>query len=447
MSTPPDRAPPALPPSDPSAHVIPPSYLTASIPPVGGVIKQRPEDFLVEELPLYQPTGEGEHIYLFIEKRGLSTFDLINIVARHFDVPRFAVGYAGLKDKHAVTRQVLSVHAPGRSLSDFPDLRHERLTLLWADQHASKLRVGHLAGNRFSIRIRGVSPTAVLSAKRVLDSLARTGVPNRIGEQRFGLLQNNHLIARAMLLGDDLQALDLLLAPSPARPDSQPEARAAYAARNYADALHFMPRHLAAESSALRQLARGASPRQAIRSIEPRARNFYLSALQSAVFNAVLDQRVLASTFDRLFPGDLAFKHQNRAVFAVDDAVLADPSTASRLAAFEISPSGPMWASRMPRASGVIDKTELEALARLDLTPEILAEYESRNRDALEGARRPLRIPLIDPDAEGGVDEHGPYVRVAFELPRGAFATVVLREIIKPSTDRALDDMDQQESP
>ncbi len=412
---------------------MPPRYITQDVPGTGGVIKQRAGDFFVEEIPLYQPSGEGEHIYLFVEKRDLSTFELVNILARHFNVPRHALGYAGLKDKAAVTRQVISVHTPGRTYADFPDIREERVTLLWADQHQNKLRTGHLLGNRFNIRIRGLPPTAVLSARRVLTKLAATGVPNRIGEQRFGHLQNNHLIARAMVLGEFQQAIDLLLGPSAAFPRAQADSRAAYAAKNYPDALHLMPRHLAAESTVLRQLCRGADARRAFRSMDDRARGFLLSALQSAIFNAVLDQRILAGTFDRLQLGDLAFKHDNRAVFAVDQGVLEDPGTASRLARFEISPSGPMWGAGMPRAAADVDDAECAALAAFDLTPHILADFTAKDRSAMDGARRPLRIPLVDPDAEGGVDEHGPYVRVSFELPRGSFATVVLREIMKPA--------------
>ncbi len=417
---------------------MPPCYITAEIPPIGGVIKQRPEDFLVEEIPLYQPSGQGEHIYLFVEKRFLSTFELLNILARHFDVRTIALGYAGLKDKAAITRQVISIHTPGRSYEDFPDLRHDRISILWADRHINKLRTGHLTGNRFSVRIRGVSPAAVVHAKRVLDRLARCGVPNRIGEQRFGHLGINHLVGRAMLLSDFEGALDLLLRPSPSHPLAQAAARLAYSEGRYADALAHMPRHLIPESQALRQLARGANPRRAFFSIDENARRFFLSALQSAVFNAVLDQRMLSGSFDRLVVGDLAFKHDNRAVFAVDQAVLDNPDTPGRLAKFEISPSGPMWASGMMRAAGDVDAAELDALRNLGLTPDLLAAFDQRHGPLLEGTRRPLRIPILDPDAEGGADEHGPYVRVAFELPRGSFATVVLREIIKPASESML---------
>jgi len=418
-------------PRDP--RVLPRAYFTADIPAIGGRIKERPEDFLVEELPLYEPCGSGEHIYLLIQKRNLSTFDLVQILARHFNVPRHAVGYAGLKDKVAITQQVMSVHVPGRKISDFPSIQHERLTVLWAEMHSNKLRPGHLKGNGFSIRIRGVSPTAVLHAKRVLDRLAVTGVPNRIGEQRFGHLMNNHLIGRALLMHDFQAAADELLGPNPLARESEAEARAHYSRSDYQLALEAMPAHRRTERRALAGLARGASAKGALLGLDEATRKFYLTALQSAAFNSVLDDRMSAATFDRLTLGDLAFKHENRAVFAVDDAVLADPDTASRLKRFEISPSGPMWGAEMMRATGAVDQAEQASLQRLGLDVQTLAEFDARHRHLLEGQRRPLRVPISNPDVEGGVDEHGAYVRVAFELPRGSFATVVLREIMKPA--------------
>ena len=87
----------------------------------------------------------------------------------------------------------------------------------------------------------------------------------------------------------------------------------------------------------------------------------------------------------------------------------------------------------MLRTSGTQGELELAALAAMNVTEEQLGQFDLRSRGTLEGKRRPLRVPLIDPEVEGGVDEHGSYVRCAFELPRGSFATVVMREIIKPA--------------
>ena len=430
--TPPTTTAPA-PIADRDPHVVPRLYVTGDIPAIGGHLKERPEDFLVDEVPAYDPSGAGEHIYMLVQKRAMSTLEMVEVVARHFGVPRGAIGYAGLKDKAAITRQVVSVHVPGRSIDDFPMLTHDRVSVLWADLHANKLRPGHLRGNRFSIRIRGVKATDVRTAKRVLDRLEAVGVPNRVGEQRFGMLGNNHLVGRALVAGEYDRAVDELLGPNAEHPALNAEGRTLFAAGRFADAAEAYPRAARTERRVLGTLARGASPERAMRSLDEPILRYYVSAFQSAVFNAVLDGRVADGAIGRLTDGDLAFKHENGAVFAVTPDLAADPATAARLAAFEISPSGPLWGAGMLRAAGETDAAEIAALAAVGTTPESLREAALRSRLSLEGKRRPLRVPVIDPEVEGGLDEHGPYVRCAFELPRGSFATVVLREIMKPA--------------
>lgn len=433
-------------PVDLSPHAHPDRYATADIPGTGGHIKERPEDFLVEEIPAYQPTGTGEHIYLFVQKRNLSTLEMVRVLATHFSVRPDAIGYAGLKDKVAITRQLVSIHVPGRKAEDYPMVTHDRISVLWADLHANKLRRGHLAGNRFSVRIRGTEAVRVREAKAVLDRLAAAGVPNRVGEQRFGFLQNNHLIGAAIIKGDYDNALRLLLNPDPDHPDSYAESRAAFARADYKAALIALPRSARAEEAALRALIRGQNPEGAIKAIDGAQRSFFISAFQSAVFNAVLDRRVVEGALATLRAGDLAFKHDNRAVFAVDDAVLAEPATAERLRRFDISPSGPMWGGLMLRAKGVTDEQEVAALEAAGVTVDDLKQFDARSRVAMDGQRRPLRVRVIDPEVEGGMDEHGQYVRCAFELPRGSFATVVLREVIKPR-DVRLEDDEAQDGP
>lgn len=408
-------------------------YLTAEIPPIGGSIKLRPEDFLVEEQPLYQPSGKGEHIYLFVEKRNLSTAALVDILAGHFHVSRHSVGFAGLKDKLAITRQVFSIHAPGKRPENFPMLVHEGVTILWTDLHDNKLRRGHLAGNRFSIRIRNVDPTHVRHAARALAILEKSGVPNRFGEQRFGLAKNNHLVGRSLLAGDFDAAARWLLGPLPHAPAINQDARAAFASGDFGAAAGLFPKPCRAERVVAASLASGKSTRQAFRSLDDLTLGFFISAAQSAAFNSILDRRLRDNTLAALHAGDIAMKRDNRACFAVDEATAADPETARRLAALEISPTGPMWGPSMMRATGDTDARELAALAELELTPEALAASPLASK--LEGERRPLRVPLTDPDIEGGLDEHGPYIRAAFELPRGAYATVALRELMKPADD------------
>jgi tRNA pseudouridine13 synthase len=266
----------------------------------------------------------------------------------------------------------------------------------------------------------------------VLERLAKVGVPNRIGEQRFGYMMRNHLVGRALILDDWRGVLDALLAPAdrPGINDGQAEGRAMYLRGEYAAAKDVFVKESRTERRVLAALAAGRNERQAALAMEPPERSFFLTAFQSAAFNRVLDERIAGGALGRLFEGDLAFKHDSRAVFKVGRAELDDPSTVERLARFEISPSGPMWGATMTRAEGKVDEAEVAALMSLGVGPDTLAAAEAR-RVPLPGERRSLRVPLIDPDVEGGADEHGAYVRCAFDLPRGAFATSVMQEVMK----------------
>lgn len=408
--------------------------LSSDLPGIGGVIKQRPEDFLVEELPLYEPVGEGEHLFLFIEKRSATTLDVARHVAKAFRVRRGEVGYAGMKDKHAITRQHFSVRMTDAGSDEAEGVErlnhHPRIQVLWAARHRNKLKRGHLAGNRFVIHVRDVEPTAALKAKPVLDRLAASGVPNYFGRQRFGYRQHNHLLG-GMLIQRQWQALldEMLGRPRESDSPAIRAGRAAYERGAYLEAMEHWPRHLRHERQVLDALRQGRGAEAAVRAMDRVQREFLLSSWQSAIFNAVLDRRLREGSFDRLLPGDLAWKHDSRAVFEVDDAVAAtENAPAGRVPAMAVSPSGPLWGPDMPRAKGEPGELEREALEATGLNEKQLADMSDI---MLEGRRRPLRVVLSHPDMSGGVDEHGPYVRLAFDLPRGSFATIALREIMK----------------
>src|SRR5262245_9712144 len=134
-------------------------YLTANQPGIGGRLKVQPEDFFVEEIPLYLPSGAGHHVYIEIEKIGLSTYAAIKAIAQALKISPNDIGYAGLKDARAVTRQTLSVSGitPEAALN----LNLPNIKILGAKRHSNKLRVGHLAGNRFVIRVREVTAAAL----------------------------------------------------------------------------------------------------------------------------------------------------------------------------------------------------------------------------------------------------------------------------------------------
>lgn len=178
--------------SDPLPFAIP---LAA---PIVGQLKARPEDFVVEELPAYEPSGEGEHLYLRIEKRGVTTPAASERIARALGVDRREAGWAGLKDRHAITRQWLSFARGDAEKAAALDL--EGISVLEVTRHKNKLKTGHVRGNRFELLLRGADPTRIDDAKQVLEALSAKGVPNYFGEQRFGASGDNVARARAWIV-------------------------------------------------------------------------------------------------------------------------------------------------------------------------------------------------------------------------------------------------------
>ena len=395
-------------------------------PDVVGDIKTREEDFLVEEIPLYQPSGEGEHLYLFLQKEGLAHSELLRALASHFKVKEFAIGSAGMKDRHAITRQMVSIHLPGREPSSVQP-RHPAIQVLWSARHQNKLRRGHLRGNRFSIRIRNTDPLkapSILSRLRVLE---QAGVPNYYGMQRFGYRYNTHRLGALLLRErwDDLLG-ELLGATGTRFPERQRGGREKFDAGRYKDSLSSWSRNEQAERRALQALIKGRSAKEAVLSISRPMLAFWMSALQSAIFNRTLDQRLDDGLLDKVELGDVAIRHDSRRQFICHPEILEAPGFDEEVRGFEVSATGPMWGHHMLRPFGTQMDHEVTAIRAMGCSPE---EMES-SRFIERGTRRPFRVAVTNIEIDSGVDGHGPYIRTAFDLPRGAYATVVLRELI-----------------
>jgi tRNA pseudouridine13 synthase len=397
-------------------------YLTPEFPGVGGVIKQRAEDFFVQEIPLYEPNGEGEHVYCEIQKIGVTTFQAIHRLASVLNVSPRDIGYAGMKDAHAITRQIFSIQGTTPEAvmaAKFPDM-----TVQWAARHGNKLRLGHLLGNRFAIKIREVNPTDVVKLQPVIETIQRRGMPNFFGEQRFGRRNNNDVLGAALIRGDNEAVLKLLLGgPNEELDDGRTmEARRAFDRRDNVEALRLFPRTSGMERRVLARLMKTHRPAAAIHAIDDKLRRLWVSALQSRVFNDVLSQRI--GTIDKLMDGDLAYKHDNGACFRVESAATEQ----ARCEAFEISPTGPLVGYRMTLPEGEPLAMEQRALATIELKAE---DFRQSGKLRTKGARRSMRVKPVDINIAGGVDEHGNHITVAFTLPSGAFATVLLRELMK----------------
>ncbi|KGI77518.1 tRNA pseudouridine(13) synthase TruD [Oleiagrimonas soli] len=181
-------------------------------PPLTGRLRAAPEDFVVEEILGYAADGEGEHALLTVEKRGHDTQWVVRELARFADISPVGVGFAGLKDRHAVTRQAISVHLAGRAEPDWAAFPHEGVRILDSTRHRRKLKRGALSGNRFVLTLRNVQGDRD-AAERVLSAMAERGVPNYFGDQRFGRGGANVDRARAMFAGQrvDKRTRSLLL--------------------------------------------------------------------------------------------------------------------------------------------------------------------------------------------------------------------------------------------
>ncbi len=402
--------------------------LTADRPGVGGVIKRHNEDFVVTEVALYQPCGDGTHTYFTIEKRGRTTLHAIQMIAKALGKPRHDIGFAGLKDAHGLTRQTLSVEHvdPAR----IEALSIDGVRVLSVARHTNKLKLGHLAGNSFDVKIRDTVSSPLPLAQAILDRLTTRGMPNYFGPQRFGVRGDNADIGRAILSDDYDEAIALILG-RPGRYDNGDvrKARELFEAGDLRAAALAWPGPFQEQIRICLALLRsGGDARLAWRAVDHSLRKLYVSAFQSGLFNRVLAARI--GDLDRVETGDIAWKHVNGACFHVQDAAIEQP----RCEVFEISPTGPIFGPRMTEPSGAPARIELQVLIDAGASRDQLrAKYLTK----LRGGRRPLRVPIKGsagdkgPILETGTDEHGSYLRLCFHLPPGAYATSITRELCK----------------
>ena len=163
-----------------------------------GRLKQENSDFVVTEIPLALPSGEGEHIWLYIEKNGANTAYVAQCLADFASVELMDVGYAGLKDRYAITQQWFSIYFPKGDTPDFLQLEHDEFKVLEQSRHVKKLRPGDLLGNRFQILLRNVEGEKE-KIEANLSQVKAHGIPNYFGEQRFGREGDNVEQGRKML--------------------------------------------------------------------------------------------------------------------------------------------------------------------------------------------------------------------------------------------------------
>ncbi|WP_337868024.1 tRNA pseudouridine(13) synthase TruD [Meiothermus sp.] len=343
-------------------------YLTPHLPGLDGTIRHRPADFQVFEVPAYSPTGQGEHLFVRIEKEGLTTRAVFEFLRDRLHINEAHIGVAGLKDKHARTQQWFSIPArhEGR-LETLAEL--EGVRVLERALHPHKLRVGHLRGNRFRILIRPIQERSgelvsrgdgtdidpsLQRVEAILRALERQGVPNYYGPQRFGIGGLNPLKGYELVKKGKVHTPSWL-------------------------------------------------------------KKFLVSSLQSLLFNDWLALRLQMGLFGQVIEGDVAKKHDTGGEFVVQDAKAENP----RALRFQISATGPLYGKKYREAQGPARALEDQVLQKYEL---------ERSHFALRrGDRRLIRFPLT----EWSVEETAEGLWVSFFLPKGAYATAVLREVMK----------------
>lgn len=271
-------------------------------PVLSATLRRHAEDFMVEEVDAFTASGDGEHALLTVRKRGLNTAFVARRIAQWAGVAEVAVGYAGLKDRHAVTTQRFSVHLPGKPTPPLEALAFddaasgESLAVTDATRHAKKLPKGALAGNRFVLTLRDVEGDRAAIATRLAEIAAR-GVPNYFGEQRFGRGGDNVAQALAMFAG---------------------------------------------------------------RRVKREQRALLLSAARSELFNRVLSRRVDAGAWDAPLGGEAWMLDGSRSVFGPEpwNDVLAQ-----RLADFDIHPTAPLWGEGELRSNDACAALEREVVS------------------------------------------------------------------------------------
>ncbi len=344
-------------------------FLTADQPGIGGILRDTPEDFEVEELPAYAPSGSGDHVFALIEKRDLTTPFAVVQLARAVGVAARDIGTAGLKDRRAVTRQWVSLPKPVtvervRALGD----TLEGLRVLEVAAHPHKLRTGHLRGNRFALVVRRTAlpaEEAAARARQILRALAAApGAPNWYGEQRFGRDGDNAAAGLALVRKQ-------------------------------------------------RRFER-----------DPRKNRLLLSALQSQLFNQWLERRVNDGLYREVLEGELLRKVAGGTFPSTETAV-----DQMRLLAGEVVPTGPMFGVEMrgPRPDSAAGRREAEVLAAAGMELAELAPL----RKLAPGARRDAAIAIADWTVEVVGDGPDAAVKIGFTLPAGAYATAVMRELQK----------------
>ncbi len=357
-------------------------YLSHS--PISVIFNKTSRDFAVEEVSLYEPTGEGEHLMLKVRKKDLTTWDMIKKISEVTGCKTKEIGYAGLKDKDGITTQYITIHK--RYEANIDKINDNKIKILQKKLHKNKLKIGHLKGNNFFIRLKKVKPVDALKIEEILKTIQKEGLPNYFGYQRFGRDKDNFNIGKDILLGKKRE-------------------------RNR------------------------------------KKRDFFISAYQSHLFNLWLNRRVEMSklfnsfpigelknlfiyndellklikeqkNFFKILPGDMAHHYPYGKIFEC----LNIKEESNRFINKEITITGLLIGKKATRATDIAGMIEKEFL---DIDEEMILK--------MRGSRR---FAWIFPEILSyEYKKEDAWFELSFYLPKGSYATVLLEELLHKKID------------
>ena len=414
---------------------------------IGGTIRNRWEDFYVEEIPEVIPDGEGPNIYIWIEKLGRTTLDVLLDIARDLHIDRKRMGFAGMKDKKAITRQWICI-ANMDSDEQFKQVEALSGTIhntefLKVVRGRKKLRMGQLVGNKFRILVKDIDgmdsedeeerksaiEDAAKRADAILKTLEKTGVPNYFGWQRFGKPRTNtHLVGEALIQNDLKEAVRRYIGnPCEEESEDSQKARQAYDDGNLEEALELMHPGMRYEKMMVKVLIKeekraisDKAYKNAIHALPKPLQRMFVHAYQSFLFNAAVSERV-AMGMDKYIEGDIVIDKEERIVRDKTNEEFQE-----MVSSFEINQTCPLYGTKVPFAGGEVGKMEEEILNGYGLTREDF-EVPKMPRLGSHGLRRAMRFQVWDASAKATEDG----VMCEFSIDKGSYATAVLREVMK----------------
>ncbi|AJC71112.1 tRNA pseudouridine synthase D [Thermococcus guaymasensis DSM 11113] len=398
-------------------------------PGIGGRIKVFPEDFVVIEDPLPQIFEGRKHAIFLLKKRNWDTMAAVKEIAKRAGISHRDIGFAGTKDRHAVTYQYISVPADAKGKVEAVQIRDIELKFV---SYGRFIKLGHLLGNRFKVIVRDVGEDAFEKTKEIVRELrGKGGFPNYFGYQRFGERRVvNHLIGKLLLQGKFDEAARLFLGYADGSMEGDEARKNFWETGDVERALEEFPSFLRYERMLLYTYKKTGNWKRAFLSLPLPIMRIFIHAYQSYLFNLYLSRRIeeglllsepLVGDIVVQVKGGIPYRDRTYRVTETNINFVRE-----KVLKGEAMVSGPLFGFAMRRAKGLPGELESEILEEEGIT---LGTFKKLPKPMAEpGGRRELLIRPIGM-TYGYIPEIGMCFR--FFLPKGVYATTVLREIMK----------------